>query len=137
MPNYCQTLYELANALRVNRHKNSRCTGALPDDYTEQWHRETTTLHISRARAGKRSRYECVLNVRAGAIFWQGDCHRKAAVDYGARRFLFVFLNSRLITELQIDKRISDGKIYVPSGLTAADLEVMKKDWRLIGRRKR
>ncbi len=51
-------------------------------------------------------------------------------------RFLFVFINGRPITELQIDKRVSDGKIYVPSGLTAADIDLMKKDWRLIGQRK-
>ena len=50
---------------------------------------------------------------------------------------LFVFINGRMITELQIDKRVSDGKIYIPSGLTAADIELMKKDWRLIGQRKR
>ena len=52
-------------------------------------------------------------------------------------RFLFVFVNGRLITALQIDKRVSDGKIYVPSGLAAADIEAMKKEWRLIGQRKR
>jgi len=51
--------------------------------------------------------------------------------------FLFVFINGRLITELQVDKRVSDGKIYIPSGLTAADIDLMKKDWRLIGQRKR
>ena len=51
--------------------------------------------------------------------------------------FLFVFINGRMITELQIDKRVSDGKIYVPSGLTAADVELMKKQWRLLGERKR
>ena len=51
--------------------------------------------------------------------------------------FLFVFINGRLITELQIDKRVSDGKIYIPSGLTAADVELMKKQWRLLGERKR
>jgi hypothetical protein len=50
--------------------------------------------------------------------------------------FLFVLINGRLITELQIDKRVSDGKIYIPSGVTAAEIEVMKKDWPLIGRRK-
>ena len=50
--------------------------------------------------------------------------------------FLFVFINGRFITELQIDKRVSDGKIYIPSGLTAADIDLMKKDWRLIGRTK-
>jgi hypothetical protein len=51
-------------------------------------------------------------------------------------RFLFVFINGRLITALQVDKRVSDGKIYVPSGLTAADIDLMRKDWRDIGQRK-
>ncbi len=37
----------------------------------------------------------------------------------------------------EIDKRVSDGKIYIPSGLSAADIGLMKKDWRLIGQRKR
>jgi hypothetical protein len=50
---------------------------------------------------------------------------------------VFVFINARPITELQIDKRVSDGKIYIPSGLTAVDIAQMKKDWRLIGPRKR
>jgi hypothetical protein len=49
---------------------------------------------------------------------------------------LFVFLSSRPITELQIDKRVSDGKIYIASGLTEADIKLMKKDWRLIGQKK-
>jgi hypothetical protein len=52
-------------------------------------------------------------------------------------RFLFVFVNGRFITELQIDKRVSDGKIYIPSGLTTADIDLMKKSWRLIGERKK
>lgn len=50
---------------------------------------------------------------------------------------LFVFVNGRPITELQIDKRVSDGKIYIASGLTEADIKSMKKDWRLIGEHKR
>jgi hypothetical protein len=29
---------------------------------------------------------------------------------------------------------VADGKIYIASGLTAADVESMKKDWRLTGR---
>jgi hypothetical protein len=45
---------------------------------------------------------------------------------------LFVFLNGRALTELLVDKRVSDGKIYIPSGITVADLRLMKKDWRLI-----
>jgi hypothetical protein len=50
---------------------------------------------------------------------------------------LFVFVNGRLITQLNVDKRVSDGKIYIPAGLTAADIDSMKKSWRLIGQAKR
>lgn len=42
---------------------------------------------------------------------------------------LFVFINGRPVAELQIDRRVADGKIYIASGLTAADIELMKKDW--------
>jgi hypothetical protein len=75
-----------------------------------------------------------------GALF-QLDDHGRVVLDTLSieRRggFLFVFVNGRMITELQIDKRVSDGKIYIPSGLTAADVELMKKRWRLLGQRKR
>jgi hypothetical protein len=75
-----------------------------------------------------------------GALF-QLDGHGRVVLDTlsieNRGRFLFVFVNGRLITALQIDKRVSDGKIYVPSGLSAADIEVMKKEWRLIGQGKR
>ena len=75
-----------------------------------------------------------------GALF-QLDEHGKVVLDTLSveRRgaFLFVFINGRMITELQIDKRVSDGKIYVPSGLTAGDVELMKKKWRSPGERKR
>jgi hypothetical protein len=46
--------------------------------------------------------------------------------------YLFIFLNGRAITELQIDQRVSDGKIYIPSGLTAQDLKIMKQDWHVV-----
>jgi hypothetical protein len=42
---------------------------------------------------------------------------------------LFVFLNGRDITELQIDSRVRDGKIYLASGITQADLQLMSKAW--------
>jgi hypothetical protein len=75
-----------------------------------------------------------------GALF-QLDEHGRIALDaLSIERkgsLLFVFVNGRLITELEIDRRVSDGKIYVPFGLTPADIELMKKDWRLIGQRKR
>jgi hypothetical protein len=51
--------------------------------------------------------------------------------------FLFVFINGRFMTQLQIDKRVSDGKLYIPSGLTAADIDLMKRDWHMIGQGKR
>jgi hypothetical protein len=53
------------------------------------------------------------------------------------RQFAFVFINGRPITELEIDRRVSDGKIYIPSGLTSSGYRLMKKDWRMIGQRKR
>ena len=75
-----------------------------------------------------------------GALF-QLDEHGRIALDALSieRRgsLLFVLINGRPITELEIDKRVSDGKIYIPSGLSAADIGLMKKDWRLIGQRKR
>ena len=81
-----------------------------------------------------------VANGTYGALF-QLDEHGRVALDALSveRRgsFLFVFINGRAITELEIDKRVSDGRIYVPSGLTGADIELMKKDWRLIGQRRR
>ena len=75
-----------------------------------------------------------------GALF-QLDDHGRVVLDTLSveRRggFLFVFINGRMITELQIDKRVSNVRIYVPSGLTAADIELMKKQWRLPGQPKR
>ncbi len=75
-----------------------------------------------------------------GALF-QFDDHGRLVLDALSleRRggFLFVFINGRAVTELQIDKRVSDGKLYIASGLTAADIARMKKDWRMIGQRHR
>ena len=50
---------------------------------------------------------------------------------------LFVFVNGRPLTELQVDRRVSDGKIYLASGLTEADIKLMNKDWKLLGRQKK
>jgi hypothetical protein len=75
-----------------------------------------------------------------GALF-QLDDHGRLALDTLSveRRGsnLFVFVNGRPITELQIDRRISDGKVYLPSGLTSADIALMRKQWRVIGQRKK
>jgi hypothetical protein len=32
---------------------------------------------------------------------------------------------------------VSDGQIYIASGLTKADIDSMKKEWRLIGEKKK
>jgi hypothetical protein len=75
------------------------------------------------------------------AVLFQLDEHGKVALDelsverHGG--FLFVFINGRPVTELQIDKRVTDGQIYIPSGLTSADIELMKRDWKIIGQRRR
>ncbi len=50
---------------------------------------------------------------------------------------LYVFLNGRPLTELQIDRRNKDGKIYLASGLTEADIKTMHKGWKLIGGKKK
>jgi hypothetical protein len=75
-----------------------------------------------------------------GALF-QLDDHGAIALDTLSveRRgsLLFVFINGRPITELQIDKRVSDGQIYIASGLTKRDIDWMKKDWGLIGQKKK
>ncbi|HXX41166.1 MAG TPA: hypothetical protein VEI58_02755, partial [Chthoniobacterales bacterium] len=75
-----------------------------------------------------------------GALF-QLDEHGTIALESLSidRRgtLLFIFIDGRPITELQIDKRVSDGQIYVASGLTKRDIDAMKKDWRLIGQKKR
>ena len=75
-----------------------------------------------------------------GALF-QLDEHGRLALDALSIEkrggLLFVLINGRPITELQIDRRVSDGRIYIASGLTKADIDLMKKDWRLIGEKKK
>jgi hypothetical protein len=51
--------------------------------------------------------------------------------------YLFVFVDGRPVTELLVDRRVSDGRIYIPSGLTGADIKLMNKDWKLRGGRKK
>jgi hypothetical protein len=68
-----------------------------------------------------------------GVLFQLND-HGKLALDTLSieRRgsSLFIFVNGRFIDELQIDRRVSDGKLYLAAGLTTADIELMKKSWR-------
>lgn len=50
---------------------------------------------------------------------------------------VYIFVNGRPISEMQIDKRITDGQLYLATGLTQNDLALMAKDWHVIGRRKK
>jgi hypothetical protein len=50
---------------------------------------------------------------------------------------LLVFVNGRAITELFIDRRVSDGRIFIASGLTAGDIASMQKTWPQIDAKKR
>ena len=74
-------------------------------------------------------------------VLFQLDDHGKLALDTLSIEHrgttLYVFVNGRPVTELQVDRRVSDGRIYVASGITAADLELMKKTWRTIGQHKK
>jgi hypothetical protein len=75
------------------------------------------------------------------AALLQLDDHGRTVLDTLSveRRgsYLFVFLNGRPMAELQVDRRVSDGRIYLASGLTETDIKLMNKDWKLIGGRKK
>jgi hypothetical protein len=49
---------------------------------------------------------------------------------------LIVLVNGRAVTEMVVDRRVSDGRLYIASGLTAADVQAMEKDWPQIGAKK-
>ena len=46
-------------------------------------------------------------------------------------------LSRRPLTELQVEHRVSEGDIYLPSGVTESDIRLMNRDWKLIGGRKK
>ncbi|PZR77683.1 MAG: hypothetical protein DLM52_03970 [Chthoniobacterales bacterium] len=49
---------------------------------------------------------------------------------------LLVLVNGRAVSELMVDRQVSDGQLYIASGLAAADIQLMEKDWPVIGARK-
>jgi hypothetical protein len=69
------------------------------------------------------------------------DEHGKLALDTLSveRRgsTALVFIDGRIVTEFLIDRRVSDGQIFIASGLTAADIASMEKTWPKIGAIKR
>ena len=75
-----------------------------------------------------------------GALL-QLDEHGKLALDTLSveRRgsTALVFIDGRIVTEFLIDRRVSDGQIFIASGLTAADIASMQKTWPQIDAKKR
>ena len=75
-----------------------------------------------------------------GALF-QLDEHGRISLDALSveqrGRLLFVLVNARPVAQLEVDQRVSDGRIYIASGLTKADIDSFKKCWRLIGEKKK
>src|SRR5947209_4955168 len=69
-----------------------------------------------------------------GALF-QLDEHGRLALETLSieqrGRLLFVLVNGRPVAELQIDQRVTDGRVYVASGLNKGDVDALKKCWRL------
>lgn len=75
-----------------------------------------------------------------GVLFQLNDHGRLALETLSAEHrgsTLLVLVNGRALTELMVDRRVSDGKLYIAAGLTAADIETMGKDWPEIGANKR
>ncbi len=74
-------------------------------------------------------------------VLFELDDHGKLALDTLSLEHrgthLYIFVNGRDVAELLIDRRVSDGKLYVASGLTEKDIVQMKKDWRFIGEKKK
>ena len=84
--------------------------------------------------------YKSADGVSYGALL-QFDDHGRTILDTLSVEHrgstLFLFVNGRPLTELLIDKRVKDGRIYLPAGLTEADIKLMAKDWKLLGRKKK
>ncbi len=75
-----------------------------------------------------------------GALF-QLDEHGRISLDALSVEqrglLLFVLVNGRPVAQLEVDQRVSDGRIYIASGLTKTDIDSFKKCWRLIGEKKK
>lgn len=75
-----------------------------------------------------------------GALF-QLDEHGRLALDTLSiekrGQLIFILVNGRAVAQLQVDQRVSDGRIYIASDLTKNDIDAMKKCWRLIGEKKK
>lgn len=128
--------------LRLHTEANARDTGSFATQVQSRYTGRTVTIEKTPAISERDVVAFHPYLARDGSFgaLFELDDHGRLALDTLSieRRgtMLFVFVNGRAISELQIDRRITDGKIYLASGLSAADVEMMKKDWRPIVRKK-
>jgi hypothetical protein len=129
--------------LRIHTQANAHDTDAFSTTVRSQFSGNNVTIEKTPTLSERDIVAYRPYPVRDGTygVLLQLDDHGKIALDATSieRRggFLFVFVNGRPVTELQVDRRVADGKIYVPSGLTSADIELMRKDWPVIGEKKK
>ena len=68
------------------------------------------------------------------------DLHGRIALETLSQEhhggMLFGFVNARVVTAMMIDRRISDGIIVIPQGLTPAEIVLMKKSFPTLGENK-
>jgi hypothetical protein len=67
-----------------------------------------------------------------GVLFQLNDHGRLALESLSTEHrggTVLVVVNGRAVTEMLVDRRISDGKLYIAAGLNAADIQAMEKDW--------
>ncbi len=75
-----------------------------------------------------------------GAIF-QLDDHGRMLLETlsieNRGQTLLVFVNGRVLTELQIDRRVADGQLYLASGLSSVEIAALRREWTDLGAKKR
>lgn len=127
---------------RMHVEANRRDTGAFANAVRAKLSGKDIAIE-KMARISEQDVIACTTYPRGhgdfGALL-QLDDHGRIALDTLSVEcrgsYAFVFVNGRAVTEMEIDKRVSDGKIYIPSGLTTADVALMTKDWKPIGKKR-
>lgn len=75
------------------------------------------------------------------AALFQLDDHGRLALEQLSIEHrgstLLVMANGRAVTEFLVDRRVSDGLLYLPGGLTAEEAQRLGKEWPRLGEKKR
>lgn len=72
--------------------------------------------------------YGCALKLN-----FQGTLRLDTVSTEDKGKVLVTLFNGRLVTAMLIDKRVQDGVIFIPSGLTAPEIEMLKKAYPQLG----